>query len=116
VQHADVAITTRVGSAPGAGWSGVNVRKTEEEHTALDSGYLALIRPGSAGRLTLYVGGLNSTGSALISVDTLTDPSLAPVELRLEARGDNLKVLVDGVLHIDFDDPIHPGAGYASLA
>jgi hypothetical protein len=114
VVHADVSVSALVQSDGPGGWVGVGVRKTAEQHRATDSGYLAFLRPDANGTLSLFVGD-PVAGVTLATALTQLDPIAAPVELRLEARGTNLRVFAGGTLWIDVDDTTFSAPGYVSL-
>jgi hypothetical protein len=84
-------------------WAGVTIHKTNQADGLGVSGQLVYYRAN--GVLEVF----NPYQGVLATVDTKLKPT-TPRRLRVEAAGERVRVLVDGVLFVDVDPGAGPGA------
>lgn len=104
----DFSLEADVSFLQNANWLALHFRKTEIGHTSFQSGYFAYLRP--EGTVSLYEAGVGSVATSA----TGTTPLTTPVNLRVQAVGDNIKVFVNGALKLRYNDASFAD-GYAGL-
>lgn len=92
----------------GLGWAGIHFRKSAQNDSPFQSGYVA--RMHDDGRLALF-----KVSSNLAVVQTGLDPTAETFRIQIETAGNNIKVYLNGTLYIDFKDSTY-SAGYLGLA
>ena len=107
----DARVKVQLDSQTQGGWAAVHVRKTQPGDAPWVSGYLAQVR--RQGAVDTVV--LSKPGVTLATVDSPVDLTLNEVELRVDARSNRVRVYLDGMEMIDWQDGDYSG-GHVSLS
>jgi hypothetical protein len=95
-------------SKTGLGWAGIHFRKTAQNDSPFQSGYVA--RMHDDGRLALY-----NVSSNLAVIQTGIDPTAETCRIEVETSENNIKVYLNGAKYIDVNDSTY-SAGYPGTA